>query len=71
MAKRKNFRKDHYVIIGYSTEDEYELPVKIYLTLEEMAADLKITIKKVYNLIQTEARCRETKLKYMKVRCDY
>ena len=71
MAKGKNFKKDQYVIVVISPEDKYELPLKIYTTYQEMANDLKITISKVYNLIQTGSVFRQTNLRYLKVRCDY
>lgn len=71
MAKGKNFKKNQYVIVVISPEDKYELPQKIYLTYEEMANDLKIAIKTVYNLVQTGCVYRQTNLRYLKVRCDY
>ena len=36
--------KKEYVIMAYSPDDEYEFPVKIYLSCKEMAEDLKINI---------------------------
>ena len=73
--KRKSNWKKHakkeYVIIAYSPEDEYEFPIKLYLTFNEMAEDLKIKMDKVYDLIKTGSTFRQTNLRYMKVRCDY
>ena len=67
--KKQQPKKKEYVIIAYST-DEYELPIKVYLTFQEMADDLKIEIKRVYDLVQNGYKFRQTNLKYVKVRCN-
>ena len=65
MPKKK--RQD-YVIIGYHPDDEYELPVNLYLSVNEMADDLQLTTNRVNNIIQTGFTYKKTKCKYLKVR---
>ena len=69
--KKKTPKKKEYVIIAYSPEDKYELPVKLYSTFQETAEDLKIAITRVYDLVEHGYVFRKTNLRYMKVRCDY
>jgi hypothetical protein len=65
----KKHAKKEFVIVAYSPEDEYELPIKLYLTFQEMADDLHIAIKRVYDLVEHGYVFRQTNLKYLKVRC--
>ena len=63
--------RKEYVIMAYSPDDEYEFPVKIYLSCKEMAEDLKINIDKVYTLVEQQYVFRQTNLRYMKVKCYF
>lgn len=57
--------KPSMVIIGV-TNDEYELPVKVYLSIKEMSEDLQINMKRCYDLIHKKCLHRKTNLKFYK-----
>lgn len=57
--------KPSIVIIGV-TNDIYELPVKVYLSLQEMSEDLNVNIKRCYDLIHKKCVHRKTNLKFYK-----
>lgn len=57
--------KPSMVIIGV-TNDEYELPVKVYLSIKEMSEDLNVNIKRCYDLIHKKCVHRGTNLKFYK-----
>ena len=62
-------KRKKYTIIAYSPDDEYEFPQKVYLTLTEMAKDLKIDLKHADNILRRGGVYKKTQLKYMKVKC--
>ena len=66
MPKKK---KKEYVVIGYTPDDEYEFPQKVYLSLNEMAIDLNITLNHAKNILDRGGVFKRTQLKYMKVKC--
>lgn len=57
--------KPSMIIIGV-TNDEYELPVKIYTSYQEMSDDLKISVKRCYDLINKKQEHKKTNLKFYK-----
>lgn len=67
MPYKKKRKRNNYVVLAVPN-DEYELPVKVYLSLKEMANDLNITMNRVYNFIYCGYTYRKTNLKYIRVR---
>ena len=66
MAK-SYYKKKEFIIMGV-TCDQYELPVKTYLSIEEMCEDLHIKKDKAYNMLASKSQYRRTKLRYIKVK---
>ena len=63
------YKKQEHLIVAYSN-DEYELPVRTYMSCQELADELDLTLNRVYQILHYGTVYKKTNCKYMRVRLD-